>query len=259
MRLPLLVAFLLVSACDSGGPEPDTTPPTVTLTSPAQNATLTGPITARYTATDAGGISSVVLLVDGTPRGVQSTQASGSLDFDPLFLDDGPHTLAVQATDAAGNVATSNVVTVTTANDATGATVTRATLEMAPFTRPDGTGWDATSAPDFVVVIRRESDLALVQFLTIQDATPASLPASFVANVDFSPSDRYRVELYDEDVTDFEFIGQSQYADPGDLVRSRPPTLTFEPGAGALVTLDVSWTGPNARRSGSYWKPSLAR
>ena len=80
----------------------DTTPPTLTITSPAPNAATHIPtITVAGTASDASGIASVT--VNGEP-------ANGTLDWSAdVTLSEGDNTIAVVATDNEGNTATEMV------------------------------------------------------------------------------------------------------------------------------------------------------
>jgi peptidoglycan/xylan/chitin deacetylase (PgdA/CDA1 family)/archaellum component FlaF (FlaF/FlaG flagellin family) len=87
---------------------PDTTKPTVTITSPANNATITGNITVNVAATDNVGVVRVRFLVDGSSAATDTSapySASGSLAR-------GTHTIVAEATDAAGNVQRSAAITV---------------------------------------------------------------------------------------------------------------------------------------------------
>ncbi len=85
----------------------DTTPPTVAFSTPADGATVSSSTVAvQWLVTDAGsGLSSVTISLDGgTAQGVTpgGTQAYSG-------LADGPHTVVIKATDAAGNVRTTSL------------------------------------------------------------------------------------------------------------------------------------------------------
>ena len=103
----------------------DTTAPVVTITAPANNATVSGTITLTATATDVdSAVSFVQFQVDGTNTGGQVTSAPYSLPLDTTTLSNGLHTLKAIAKDPAGNQGTSApAVTITVSNVAgTGAT-----------------------------------------------------------------------------------------------------------------------------------------
>jgi hypothetical protein len=94
---------------------PDTTPPAVSITSPASgsNSWLTQSITA--TATDAVGVTKVELYVDGVLKTTDSSSPY-TYSLDTTTLSDGNHTLTVKGYDAAGNVGTSGGVTISVRN-----------------------------------------------------------------------------------------------------------------------------------------------
>jgi hypothetical protein len=105
----------------SGAPaEEDVTPPSVSLTAPADQAMVTGSATLTASATDASGISGVQFLLDGSPLGAEDTAAPYSLSWDSTAVANGSHTLAARARDGVGNTATSTAATVTVANGGSG-------------------------------------------------------------------------------------------------------------------------------------------
>ncbi|WP_460459432.1 Ig-like domain-containing protein [Angustibacter peucedani] len=85
---------------------PDTTDPTVAITSPADGASVYGPVTVAADASDDTAVTSVTFRVDGTSIGTDTsapyTAAWGATDV-------GSHTLTATAVDAAGNSSTSTV------------------------------------------------------------------------------------------------------------------------------------------------------
>ncbi|HEY7655679.1 MAG TPA: Ig-like domain-containing protein [Burkholderiales bacterium] len=104
-----------VTVTVSNGPAPDTTPPTVSITSPANDATVSGTITVKASASDNIGVVGVQILLDGVVRAVD-TIAPYSVSWDTTTAGDGSHTLTAVAHDAAGNTRTSAPVTVTVSN-----------------------------------------------------------------------------------------------------------------------------------------------
>jgi hypothetical protein len=98
-------------ASSTGG---DTTPPTVSLTAPLANATLSGTVTVSANASDNVGVASVQFLLDGADLGSEVTTAPYSVSWDTSTATAGTHTLSAIAKDAAGNSATATAVTVTT-------------------------------------------------------------------------------------------------------------------------------------------------
>jgi glucose/arabinose dehydrogenase len=94
----------------------DTTPPTVSVTAPAAGATVSASTTVSATAADNVGVAGVQLLLDGANLGAEDTTAPYSVSWDTTGAANGSHSLSARARDAAGNTATSSVVTVTVAN-----------------------------------------------------------------------------------------------------------------------------------------------
>jgi hypothetical protein len=109
---------VLTGAAGSGsgttGTGGDTTPPTVSLTAPLVNSTLSGTMTISANATDNVGVASVQFLLDGADLGSEVTAAPYSVNWDTSIVAAGTHTLSAIAKDAAGNSATATAVTVTT-------------------------------------------------------------------------------------------------------------------------------------------------
>jgi hypothetical protein len=99
-----------------GGPAPDTTPPAVTITAPANNSFVGGTITVSATASDNVGVASVQFLLDGQPLGAADTSQPYSVTWDTTLTTDGNHVLTARAVDGSGNEATSAAVTVVVDN-----------------------------------------------------------------------------------------------------------------------------------------------
>lgn len=95
----------------------DTIPPTAVITSPVNNASLTGNITVDTTASDNVGVASVSLYIDDVLFATTST-APYNFPVNTATLTNGTHILETKAYDAAGNLGTSPLVTVTTSNAA---------------------------------------------------------------------------------------------------------------------------------------------
>lgn len=92
-------------------------PPTVSITAPSNNASLSGTVTVSAAATPSSGtsISSVQLLVDGSAVGTDSASPF-TFSVNTNNLSNGVHTFSAIAKDAAGNQTTSQSVTVTVSN-----------------------------------------------------------------------------------------------------------------------------------------------
>src|SRR5882724_2811259 len=105
----------------------DTTPPTVTLTSPAGGAKVSGNIAVTATAADNVSVSGVQFQLDGANLGASDAASPYVYSWDSTKTTNGSHTLRAIATDGAGNTTTSASVTVTldnTTKDTTPPTVT---------------------------------------------------------------------------------------------------------------------------------------
>jgi hypothetical protein len=148
---------------------PDTTPPTVSITSPAANAALSGTVSLTAAATDNVGVASVQFKVDNANTGPAISSAPYSYALNTTALSDGGHTLTAMATDTSGNTATSTGIAVkvnntvpapsiTSLNPASGLVGTPVTITGANFGAMQGastvtfngiaatpTGWSGTS------------------------------------------------------------------------------------------------------------------
>ena len=103
-----------------GAPTPgDTTPPTTSITSPANGATVSATVDVAATASDNVGVSRVELFVDGSPAGSDTTSPY-SIAWNTTTASNGGHSLQTRAYDAAGNVGSSAAVSVTVSNATSG-------------------------------------------------------------------------------------------------------------------------------------------
>jgi PKD repeat protein/C1A family cysteine protease len=91
----------------------DFTPPTVSLTSPANNASVTGTITVAANAADNVGVTRVDFYLDGTTLLGTDSTSPFSLSWTTTGVAHGTHHFSAKARDAAGNSATSANVAVT--------------------------------------------------------------------------------------------------------------------------------------------------
>jgi hypothetical protein len=96
----------------TGGP----TSLTVSITSPASGATVSGAITVTANASDNVGIASVQFQFDGSNLGAADTTAPYSASLSTTTLANGKHTLTAVATDTSNNKATSAAVSITVNN-----------------------------------------------------------------------------------------------------------------------------------------------
>lgn len=93
----------------------DIIPPTVSLTSPVNGATLEGTVTINANASDNVGVSKVEFYY-GVVKIGEDTSLPYSIDWNTLGVADGSYSLTAKAFDGANNSATSTPVNVTTDN-----------------------------------------------------------------------------------------------------------------------------------------------
>ncbi|HVR07229.1 MAG TPA: Ig-like domain-containing protein [Thermoanaerobaculia bacterium] len=121
----------------TSGP-PDTTPPTTSITSPANNATVSGTITVTATASDNVGVVKVEFYVDSVLKSTVTTSPY-TFSWNTTTVANGSHTLFTKAYDAANNVGTSATVTVTVSNS------TAQQLLLNPGFESGAVNWTATA------------------------------------------------------------------------------------------------------------------
>ena len=157
--------YVIVDAFDvttPGGMPPDSTAPTVSVTSPAGGATVSGAVSIAASAADNVAVAGVKFFVDGAVIGVEDTAAPYEIAWNASAAGEGSHTLTAEARDAAGNTALSAgvVVTVSTTDTAAPAVAISSPADNATVF---GTASVTANATD-------NSSVAGVQFLV--DGTP---------------------------------------------------------------------------------------
>jgi hypothetical protein len=109
----ITVNVVASNPCTGGN---DTTAPTVSITNPTPNQTVSGTAPVAANASDNCAVVSVQFLLDGKPLGNPVTSSPYAVSWDTTTATNGPHTLTAQATDPTGNVGTSSSVGVTVQN-----------------------------------------------------------------------------------------------------------------------------------------------
>jgi len=94
---------------------PDTTPPATSITSPSSGNTVSGSVTISASASDNVGVTRVELWLDGALASAD-TASPYSFTWNTTATANGSHALQTKAYDAAGNLGTSSIVTVTVSN-----------------------------------------------------------------------------------------------------------------------------------------------
>jgi hypothetical protein len=109
--------LLLYQGFAGAGAPFDTTPPSTSISAPAQGATVSGTVTVTATASDDAGVVTTELYLDGT---LLATGAAPPFTaaWNTATTANGPHVLTSVAYDAAGNGGSSAGVSVTVANAA---------------------------------------------------------------------------------------------------------------------------------------------
>ena len=222
-------AYAAVLAAANYTPPADTTPPTVSMTSPAEGATVSGTAVVDVAATDSVGVVRVELYVDGA---LFATDAASPYSFawDTTLAGNGPHTLYAVAADAATNSASTAPVTVTVAN-------------VPPDTTPPAVAIDtpaagATVAGTVAVAVSASDNVGVVQVDLYVDgafyATDASAPYAFAWNttaIGVGPHTLYAVAV--------DAAGNRTSTTPMSVTvaNSMPPSVAISsPAAGATVS-----------------------
>ncbi len=100
----------------SSGGGGDTTPPTISISSPSNGATVSSTITVSGIASDNVAVSSVSLSIDGGSYQSVSGTTNWNYSLNTASLSNGSHTLVAKATDSSGNTGISGTVTITVNN-----------------------------------------------------------------------------------------------------------------------------------------------
>ena len=93
---------------------PGTTPPTVSMTSPANGANVSGTVQLQASAAAASPatVTQVQFLLDGQPLGSPDTTSPYTYNWTVGSTTPGSHTLSAQVTDSTGDVTTATAITV---------------------------------------------------------------------------------------------------------------------------------------------------
>jgi hypothetical protein len=149
----------------------DVAPPTVSMTAPANGATVSGSnVTVSATAADDVGVVGVQFLLDGAPLGAEVTTAPYTIAWDATAVALGSHTVAARARDASGKQTTSTSVTVTVAAPPPGVLAIDATASGTI-----GSPMPAITSSTFSTTGTNE---LLLAFVGADDATPGNTVTS---------------------------------------------------------------------------------
>lgn len=98
---------------------PDTTAPTVSITTPTSGEATSTTMTITASASDNRSVSGVSFYIDGTKQGSEDASSPYSISYDTTATSSGSHTVFAVARDSSDNYATSTSVTFTTSNTPT--------------------------------------------------------------------------------------------------------------------------------------------
>jgi poly(hydroxyalkanoate) depolymerase family esterase len=136
----------------------DAVPPTVSLSAPANGATLSGTVNVTATATDNVGIAKVEFSIDNTLVGTD-TASPFAYSWNTAAATNGAHTLVARAYDAAGNTATSSTLSVTVTGG-----ISDTTAPTAAITFPT-TGATVAGAVTIAATASDDTGVTKVEFL----------------------------------------------------------------------------------------------
>jgi Concanavalin A-like lectin/glucanases superfamily/Bacterial Ig domain len=189
------------TALGGGSPSssPDTSAPVVSVSAPANGATVSGTVAVAANASDNVGVAGVQFRLDGANLGAEDQSAPYSIAWSSTAASNGSHVLTAVARDAAGNVATAGADTVTVANAAPtptlGVTLSATpTSGNAPLNGVDLTtsvSGTATGTTTYTFYCNRSDTGTSVSQpwdLQVTNSSQTTLPAADVCNYDIPGS-----------------------------------------------------------------------
>jgi Tol biopolymer transport system component len=228
----LLVSSAVFYSCEeTESPEVnDTTPPTVTITSPQNNSTVSEIVTITCMSSDNVGVEKVELWVDGTPTEVSDESEPYSLPFNTTtYQDSSSHMIIVRATDKVGNRTDSDPITLTIDNS--NSWPDRVDIISISYTETEATiAWESSNAQDFLeyrILSSGAEDGIRTNIATITDI----VDTLFVHN-EITPDQQvwYWVEVVDQ--YGFETISEGRYI----RVSTTLPDIIFRSSMGMSIS-----------------------
>jgi hypothetical protein len=110
------IPAMIINASSPTTPPPDTTPPTISITSPLSGSTVSGNVTVSGTASDNVGVTGVQVRVDSGSFSSATGTNNWTFGIDTTTLSNGSHTVSAQAMDAAGNLSAIATITMNVNN-----------------------------------------------------------------------------------------------------------------------------------------------
>ena len=174
----LIAAILVFNACDDTvveSDEPDTTAPTVVITSPVEDATLSSATTIRVDANDDTGVEKVEFLIDGQTVATDTEEPWEHLWQVSYYADDETHSILAKATDEAENIGQSDLVRVFVSENAqeTPTPISPANGEIFTNTTVVNLTWSSIAgAEEYIVLVSSNSEFTDTEYsITTSDTT----------------------------------------------------------------------------------------
>lgn len=105
----------------NNAPLSDTSPPTVSITSPTNSSTVSGTITITANASDNAGEVAVQFKLNSTSNiGAEDITSPYSATWDSTLVSNSTYTILATARDTSGNITTSSAITITVSNSSGG-------------------------------------------------------------------------------------------------------------------------------------------
>jgi len=219
----------------------ETTPPTVSITAPANNSIVNGTTTIQANATDSVAVTKVEFFVDGTLKSTDTTSPY-SYALDTTSLSNGNHTITAEAFNGANlNASASVTVTVSnaptcTANSSTPPTTPTNLAEPSETYTQINLTWSASNpSPGCTIggyyVYRDGTKIATVTNGTTYSDTGLSASSSY----------SYAIQAFDNGPNTSALSGSSSFSTTADNVAPTIPGsfAGSSPNAGEV---DLSWT-----------------
>ncbi|MCH8012142.1 MAG: Ig-like domain-containing protein [Candidatus Marinimicrobia bacterium] len=131
--LKLSLLLFLLTNCEEPTEE-DTTPPTVTITSPQDGSTVSEIVTITCMSYDNEGVEKVELWVEGVSTGIIDETEPYSFEWNTISYEDGSYTIIVRSYEASGNTTDSDPITLIVDNSGSYPTP----VELYPISYQDG-------------------------------------------------------------------------------------------------------------------------
>ena len=228
-----------VAQCGWTTEPPDRSPPTVSTTQPGAGATVSNTVQVTGTASDEGGLDSVTLLVDGAAAATSAAGADGAVTFDwnSASVPNGEHTLQLRARDAAGNVSTTDPLSVTVQNVDEEAP-TAPTAVAGSWSKPNHVNLTWSPSTD---------DASVTGYRVYRDDEPiATLGPSALSHTDAAVQN---LTTYVYRITALDAAGhESTLSEPGNVTTGddiAPTTPTVSVVLSGTDAADVSWSTSN--------------